>query len=105
MGKRVYISGTITGTCDYMYRFYQAEAYLKSKGYEVINPAFINSWLPDDSTHEEYMIVSMALLKICDTIYMLDGWQESKGAMMEAEYAIFSGYEFWEQNKTVEAIE
>ena len=83
----IYISGAITGTDDYIERFENAEKELKDKGYEVINPAKFNSYLPNTTTWEQYMEIDYKLLDICDTIYMLNGWENSKGANAELDYA------------------
>lgn len=86
MGK-IYISGPITGTTDYMERFQKAEDAWTEKGYSVINPAAINARMPADTTHAEYMKVCMALLDLCSTIFMMDGWKNSIGAKMELDHA------------------
>lgn len=84
---KIYISGAITGTTDYMERFTNAETTLSNKGYSVLNPAKLNIMLPEDTTHEEYMMMSLTMLSMCDAIYMLTGWQQSRGANMELGYA------------------
>ena len=84
---KVYISGAITGTTDYMTRFNNAQKHLERLGYEVVNPALINSNLPTSTTWEEYMRVSLVLLNMCDSIYMLPGWQKSRGAKLEYKHA------------------
>lgn len=91
----IYISGGITGFTEeeYMKRFNRAEDYLWEFGYEkIINPANVSAVLPE-LFHSEYMTVCMALLSLCDTIYMLKGYEQSKGAMQELEYARDHGYE------------
>ena len=49
---KIYISGAITGTDDYMERFEKAEKELAEKGYSVVNPAKVNAQLPEDTSYE-----------------------------------------------------
>ena len=84
---RVYLSGAITGTDDYMERFAKAQMLLQNEGHSVINPALVNSNMPSDTTYEEYMNMSFTMLSMCDAIYMLEGWQKSCGANREYGYA------------------
>lgn len=88
---KVYISGPITGTKDYMERFSKAQKYLESKGYSVINPALVNSNLPKDTTYGEYMTMSLTMLTMCDTIYLLKGYEDSEGALIELNSAKLFG--------------
>ena len=85
---RVYISGAITGTDDYMERFAKAEKELTEQGYSVVNPAKVNSQLPEDTSYEEYMKMSILMLDMCDSVYMLKGWEKSCGANREYGYAM-----------------
>lgn len=89
--NRIYISGGITGIPDYMERFAKAQEKLEKQGYSVINPALVNSNLPEDTTYEEYMKVSFCLLNMCDSIYMMNGWDNSCGASREYGYACAGG--------------
>ena len=82
--KRVYISGPITGNSK------AAERELKKQGYEVINPYKNNLVMPESTTHQEYMEICLNQLKMCDIIYMLEGWEESTGATIEFEHAVES---------------
>ncbi len=106
-GTRIYISGAITGTVNYMERFAEAEKLLTKKGYTVINPAKINAQLPPSTSYEEYMQMSLFLMDMCDVMYQLKGWQNSKGANREYGYAlakdfiIFKEGDFDDENTTV----
>ena len=84
---KCYISGAITGTDGYMERFAEAEKKLSKDFFSVINPAKVNAQLPDDTTYEEYMKMSLTMLEMCDYIYMLTGWENSNGACLEYQYA------------------
>ena len=84
---KIYLSGAITGITGYKEHFDRIEKALIAAGHEVINPAVVNDPLPPSTTHKEYMHVSFALLDLCDTIFMLDGWDKSNGARQEFEYA------------------
>lgn len=84
---KIYISGPITGTSDYMERFEKAHKYLESLGFSVVNPALVNSNLPNDTSYKQYMDMSFLMLSMCDHIYMLRGFEKSTGACMELNKA------------------
>ena len=88
---KVYISGPITGTKDYMERFSKAQKYLESLGCSVVNPALVNSNIPKDTTYEGYMRMRLCMLTLCDTIYLLKGYEDSKDALMELNNAKLFG--------------
>ena len=51
---KLYLSGAITGTDDYMDRFSMAEKSLEAE-HTIINPAKVNAQLPSDTNYEDYM--------------------------------------------------
>lgn len=85
---RIYISGAITNIANFKTNFDEAERKLKKEhpNAEVINPTMIV--LPESCTHEDYMRLDFMLLDLADSIYMLKGWDKSKGACMEYGYAM-----------------
>lgn len=93
---KVYIAGKITGTKDYMERFSRAENWLNENGYRnmVINPAKISDGLPNETTtYSDYIRIGLSMLDTCDSIFMLRGWEDSPGALLELQYAVTLGYE------------
>lgn len=85
---KIYISDAITDTDNYIKRFGEAQVILEQSGYSVINPAITLSHILEDTTYKQYMKLAMTMLEMCDGIYMLDGWQESRGANRELGFAL-----------------
>lgn len=85
---RIYLSGPITGTQDAEQRFAEAEARLRDEyfGAEIINPVRAAAAFPP-LTHDEYMIISFAMMDVCDSMYQMEGWKQSRGCNQEAGYA------------------
>lgn len=88
---KIYLSGPVTGTDDYLERFLEVEEKLIAKGYSVVNPAAVNKMLPADTTYEEYMKMSFCMLEMCESVCMLNGWEKSCGANREYGYALATG--------------
>lgn len=85
---KIYISGAISNTDDFMERFAKAEKELTEQGYSVVNPAKVNAQLPNDTNYEEYMKMCFCMIDICESIFMLQGWEKSCGANRELGYAM-----------------
>lgn len=92
---RVYISGPISNTdLDVVARNVQAfvnkEIELTAFGYLVVNP--VKNGLPVDATWEEHMRTDLRMLLDCGAIYMLPGWYNSHGALLEYRVALQLGF-------------
>lgn len=87
--KKVYISGQISDipyTLAYM-NFKEAEQeVIDLFGYSPVNPVMLGVIYPH-FTYDDYIAIDKALIDSCDAVYMLQGWEQSKGARIEKEYA------------------
>ncbi len=100
---RIYISGPITGQEDTaQQRFKEAEAELAEKysnsdsQHSIINPFRANEQIfghfGEVPTHADYMTTAMAMLSVCNTIYLMRGWEHSEGCQQEYKYAVEHKY-------------
>jgi len=78
----VYLSGPITGEEAPQALFEQAEEEVMVWAEGVGNPMQYGVD-PTGDTWPELMRKSITLMMECDAIYMLEGWDQSKGAIME----------------------
>lgn len=79
---KIYISGKITGMeAEAKVLFQQAEDKLTALGYEVVNPMKLPH--EHDKRWISYMIECLIALKPCDGIYLIDNWNNSRGAIIE----------------------
>lgn len=88
---RIYISGAIAhhDLEERMETFAKAEAELRKEGYLPFNP--FKNGVPQDAPWREHMRADLAHLLQCDHIYMLEGWELSKGAKLELDVASSCG--------------
>ena len=94
MGNVAYISGPISDNANYIDSFAKAEKYLLDRGYEAFNPTLIPKAPPLLDEEEEwkyYMRVCIRELMGAETIYMLNGWEDSRGAKLEHIIAVELG--------------
>ena len=79
--KKVYIAGPMSGLEDDNRSLFNSVAeQFKLGGFVVLNPAT----LPAGLEQHEYMDICVAMVRCCDSVFMLPGWEESLGA--QAEY-------------------
>lgn len=84
--KKLYISGAITNNPEYKKQFTD-KYYELQDNYIVLHPLMINANL----SWKEYMKIDLAMISVCDVVYMMKGWESSRGAKIEHFFAQMNG--------------
>lgn len=98
-GKRVYVSGPMTGYEDLNYpAFADASAVLRDMGYAVCNPCETTDILGDDGTlkHADFLRFDFDRVLEADFLVALPGWARSLGAISEILVAVRIGTKVWD---------
>ena len=102
---KIYIAGPMSGYPEYNFpAFYKAEETFKKHGYDVVNPASLNvvpegvTVVSGDKYWKKFMQEDINQLMTCDAIYMLHGWEKSKGASLEHHIAKELGLKVYYEN-------
>ena len=92
---KVYISGKISETNieDTRADFEIIEQRIRREGHEVVNPFKIK--YSKKTPLEYYMRANIIEMMKCDSIYLVKGWQYSKGAKIEVQLAIDLNFHFF----------
>lgn len=98
--KVIYVAGRYRSKCEWQLEEFlrhaeDASLGLWKEGWAVIcphkNTAHFGGAL--DMPHSTWLEGDIEILKRCDSIYMLKGWEQSKGAKRELEVAIENNLE------------
>lgn len=82
---KTYLAGPMSGLPDFNRgAFFEAGGVLFDNGHIVLNPAV----LPLGLEHSDYMKICLPMIDAAEAVIMLPGWENSKGANMEYQYAL-----------------
>ncbi|WP_368640457.1 DUF4406 domain-containing protein [Castellaniella ginsengisoli] len=98
-----YIAGPMTGLPDLNFpAFHAAAAALRAAGLDVVNPAEV---CPDPAmAWADCMRRDITALMDCDSILLLDGWMDSRGARLERHIAVQLGMRVFELRELLDEI-
>lgn len=89
---KIYVAGPIGNTTDYPERFAEGCKDVFCLGHTPVNPLQINPSVANTpETWRQCMIIDIRALLECDGIYMLRGWENSRGASLERHIAASLG--------------
>lgn len=105
-GKRIYVGGPMTGLKNFNFsEFFKASDKLRDEGYEPVNPAqhdldegYVELRDGEYKTTpwfdlQKALLWDLQQVTYCDSIYLLNGWENSKGARAEHALAVALGKE------------
>lgn len=79
--------------------FQAAEKALRARGFKTVNPHEITAHLPEGTSWHVYLSVCLAQLPFCKGIYLLHGWNLSKGSCVELAAARELGLQILSETK------
>lgn len=107
--NRIYISGPISGRTreEYMRHFREAEEYLRDEGLKPVNPTrfflcrlygLLEKIVGGQTAYRTVLVYDLWRMLRCQGVYMLEGWQMSRGACVEHDVAEHFNIEINEEN-------
>ena len=99
--KLAYVSGpygapTAYGVAQNIAKAERVGARLWQKGYAVIIPHKNSAFMDGVVSRDQFLLGDFEIIKRCDLVVMIPGWQQSEGAVWEYEVAKKYGIEIVE---------
>ena len=95
--KLVYVAGKYSGNVETNIKHAEKVSIdLIRQGYAVITPHKNTAYY--DIDYDTIIKMDLEILSRCDIIYMLKGWEESKGAKIEYDFARKEGINIFYEN-------
>lgn len=101
--QRIYISGPITGHPDYKEHFAQAADIVRKNGCHAVNPTTMFGWFQPLFAICPYRLqifIDCLVLTTCKGIFLMAGYETSRGAKLEKAVADFLDMEIIEEHHT-----
>ena len=77
----------ICGNKHRIQEFEHAENLLRKCGYIPINPVKVLYALPEEISNSDFTVIAFEIIRICDAVYFLEGWETDFLSRMEASHA------------------
>lgn len=92
---KVYICGNLENP----QAFEDAEAFLRMHGHIPINPVKILYALPAEINNSDFTVIAFEIIRICDAVYPISGWDKDLLARVEMSYAKRNDKEILEETQ------
>lgn len=110
--RRIYIAGPMRGLPAFNYpKFNEADKFLTTAGWLVENPARIGEKFgtPEQINGDPALLARVVqheldIVRSCDAIFLLPGWEKSDGARKELVHAITTGQDVYICDEIAEDI-
>ena len=105
MKLKIYIAGKISGLpiSEYTAKFEKVEILLSESGFEPVNPC--NFGIPENTPTTEALPKCIEEMLKCNAIFMLNGWRDSLGGIIEHNIASHHKlpvyYQEWHSDKNL----
>lgn len=63
--------------------FDEAEQFLQQEGHIPVNPIKIAYALPEEINNSELTVILFEVIRVCDAVYPLEGWEKDLFARLE----------------------
>ena len=88
---KIYIAGPMTGYVDFNFpAFHAAATTVRQLGHDPLNPATSFAGR-QDLEYADYIREALRMVLLADAMLVLEGWWESKGALLEIHTALVLG--------------
>lgn len=67
--------------------FNNAEILLRQNGHVPINPVKLLQALPEEINNSDFTVIVFEIIRVCDAVYLLNGWEKDLFAAMEVSHA------------------
>ena len=68
-------------------QFKKAEKELRELGHIPVNPVKVIYALPEEINNADFTIIAFEIIRVCDAVYLLDGWDKDLVARLEKAHA------------------
>lgn len=94
----------ICGDKSHAEDFENAERLLRQSGHIPISPLKLLQALPEEISNSDFAVITFEVIRICEAVYLISGWEGDLFARMELAHAKRLEREIWNETNKEETI-